>query len=83
MEAPSWNHCCSGKTISITYSEYVFVALVIQHAVRMRILSSVDCLVLQYFSKLSHKRYDFRKQVTEEKNGNYNHTDRNEEELTC
>ena len=25
-----FNHCCSGKAISITYSEYVFVALVIQ-----------------------------------------------------
>ena len=30
------NHCCSGKTISITYYEYMFVALVIQHAKRMR-----------------------------------------------
>ena len=37
------------------------VALVIQHAMRMRhiILSSVACAVL-YFSTLSHKRYDFR-----------------------
>jgi hypothetical protein len=30
------NHCCSGKAISIKYSECVFVALVIQHAKRMR-----------------------------------------------
>jgi len=30
------NHCCSGKAISITYSEYVFVDLGIQHAMRMR-----------------------------------------------
>jgi len=37
-------------------------ALVIQHAMRMRliILSYVICLVLQYFSTLSHKRRDFR-----------------------
>jgi hypothetical protein len=35
-EARSYNHCCSGKAISITYSECGFVALVIQHAIRMR-----------------------------------------------
>ena len=31
------NHCCSGKSISITYSECVFVALVTQHATLMRL----------------------------------------------
>jgi len=34
--ARSCNHCCSGRAISITYSEFVFVALSIQHAMRMR-----------------------------------------------
>ena len=29
-------HCCSRKTISTTYSECVFVALGIQHAIRLR-----------------------------------------------
>jgi uncharacterized Zn-finger protein len=35
IEARSCNLCCSGKAISITYYEYVFVALVIQGAMRM------------------------------------------------
>jgi len=61
IEARSRNHCCSGKEITITYSEYVSVALVIQHAVRMRriivICGLSDCTI--FFSTLSHKRYYF------------------------
>ena len=51
------------KTISITYSECVFVALVVQDGRRMLrvVLSSVACPVLQYFPNLYHKRHDFRK----------------------
>jgi len=43
----------------------VFVALVIQHAMRMRsvILSSVTCPALQYFT-LFHKRHDLRNEKT-------------------
>ena len=31
-EMDSSNHCCHGKAMTITYSEYVFVALGNQHA---------------------------------------------------
>jgi hypothetical protein len=57
-EASSCDHCCSGKAISITYSECVFVALGIQHAMRKHriILSSMACLAVPDFYTLSHKR---------------------------
>jgi hypothetical protein len=36
IEARLCNHCCSGKAMSTTYSECVFVGLGIQHAIPMR-----------------------------------------------
>jgi hypothetical protein len=35
-EARQCSHCCSGKAVSVTYSECVFVALGMKHAIRMR-----------------------------------------------
>ena len=51
--ARSRNHSCRGKAIRITYSECVYVALVIQHAMRMRrmIFSSVDCPACYIFAQ--------------------------------
>ena len=51
------------------YPECLSVALLMQHAKRMRrfILLSVTCLALPYVSTLFHKLYDFRKKVVEHK----------------
>ena len=56
------NRCCRGQAIRIIYSERVSVALVIQHAKRMRciVLSSVLSVAVPYFSILLHKLPDFR-----------------------
>ena len=64
FEARSRNHCCRGKAMSIRYSEYVSVAVVSQHATRVRrvMLSSADCLAVpHFFFTLPHKRHDFRR----------------------
>jgi hypothetical protein len=54
IEAHSRNHCCRGKSRSITYSDCVSVVLVIQHARRMRrvLFIPVAYLALLYFSAL-------------------------------
>jgi hypothetical protein len=67
IEACSLFHCCHDKAVSITYSEWVSVALVIQHAMRIRciIVSSVAYLAVPYFSILINIWHDIRKYVIE------------------
>jgi len=43
IEVRSRNNCCRAKAISITYSERVFVALVTQHAKRIRFFYIAIC----------------------------------------
>jgi hypothetical protein len=53
-EARSCNHCWSGKSISITYCECVFVALNIQHAIRVRYIVICDlpgCTIFFHYFK--------------------------------
>ena len=54
IEAHLHNHYCHRKEISITYSECVFVDLIIHSAIHMCLitLSSVACLAIPYFSIL-------------------------------
>jgi hypothetical protein len=59
-EARSCNHRCSGKAISIIYSEWMSVDSVTQHAMRMHQLSFVACPALQYFYTLFHKLHGFQ-----------------------
>ena len=63
IEAGSFNHFCSGKTINIIYAECVFVDLAMQHAKCMLhiVFSSMACLPLEYLPTLSYKQHDFRK----------------------
>ena len=63
FEARSLQRCYCRLAVSITYSKCVFVALGIEHAMRMRriILPSVSCLDLPHFFTLSHKERIFGK----------------------
>jgi len=63
-EARSCNHFCNGSAISITYSECVFVALGIQHAMRIRYIVVICGLPgsTNFFHMIS-LRHDFRNEL--------------------
>ena len=61
IQACSFNHYLSEKARIITYSECVFVALVLQNAMRMSRIC-ICCLPGSKISfRITHKHYDFRK----------------------
>jgi len=60
IEARTCNHCCSEKSLSIKYSECIFVTLGIQLAMRMHRIALRGVPGCTIFSTLSHKRHHFR-----------------------
>jgi uncharacterized metal-binding protein len=64
IEGPSWNHCCSRKALSSTYSEYVSVALGIERVARMRHIvidilygSTIYFHIISLTARFSRKSY--------------------------
>jgi len=64
--ARSGSHCCSGKAVSVTCCEYVFVALVIQHPVPICHIVKLGLPRCTEFSHITSKTARFwKKKVTE------------------
>jgi len=63
IETRSRNHCCRGKAISITYSECVSVALVIQHTLRMRHIVMWPAPLYSIFHVISKQRDFLKKKI--------------------
>ena len=65
LKACSYNHCCRGKAIRITYSHCVFVPLRTQHNAHASYHHLCTVRIL-HFSTLCHKRHDFQKKKVAE-----------------
>jgi len=61
IESRLCNHCCSGKSIIITYSEGVFIALGIQYIMRMRHIVVCDLCGSTLFFEINSKKAGFQK----------------------
>jgi hypothetical protein len=61
------NHCCSGKAISIAYSELCFKPYSSSMQYASAILASVTYPHSARFPTLSHKLHDFQKKIIEYK----------------
>ena len=66
IEARSCNHCCSGKAISITYSVSVFVALGIQHVMRLHhiVICGLSCCAIVFLPYLINGTIFEKKVIT-------------------
>jgi hypothetical protein len=61
LKSLSYNHCCSGKTTSITYSACVSVALGV--VLGIQYVMCMCHIVICDRSTLRHKRHDFPKNI--------------------
>jgi hypothetical protein len=52
IEARLYSNCCSGKSVSITFSECVSVTLIVQHLVTLRHMFICCCKALPFFFQI-------------------------------